>query len=104
LGIQKDNLRNVIKCLAQSNFSCTLFIRWYITAVTYVLVYLSLFRDLLNQGLAAPLVLPGSDNYDSILCALVADLDFDGQNEILLGSYGQVCSTYMFMVLRQWYT
>ncbi|KAK2147346.1 hypothetical protein LSH36_557g00086 [Paralvinella palmiformis] len=54
------------------------------------------YRDLLNQGLAAPLVLPGSDNYDSILCALVADLDFDGQNEILLGSYGQELLAYKF--------
>ena len=55
-------------------------------------MWICFFRDVLCQGLSDPLVLPGSDNYDSILCALVADLDFDGQNEILLGSYGQVCT------------
>lgn len=32
----------------------------------------------------------GSNNYDSILCSLVGDIDLDRQNEIILGSYGQV--------------
>ena len=36
------------------------------------------------------MALPHSDLYDSPLCATVADVDFDGQNEILLGTYGQV--------------
>lgn len=47
-------------------------------------------RDVLRQGLGDQLVLPGSDQHDSVLCALVTDVDFDGAHEILLGTYGQV--------------
>ena len=36
------------------------------------------------------MVLADSDRYDCAVCCLVADIDFDGQNEILLGTYGQV--------------
>ena len=39
------------------------------------------------------MILPDSDMYDSVLCTTVADLDFDGENEILLGTYGQVSIT-----------
>ena len=35
--------------------------------------------------------LPQSDHYDSVTCSLIADIDLDGENEILLGTYGQVC-------------
>lgn len=31
-----------------------------------------------------------SDQWDAVVCALVIDLDFDGQKEVLLGTYGQV--------------
>uniref|UniRef100_A0A3Q2FSM8 Kaptin (actin binding protein) n=1 Tax=Cyprinodon variegatus TaxID=28743 RepID=A0A3Q2FSM8_CYPVA len=40
-------------------------------------------------GLARSTCLSGSDQWDAVLCALVIDLDFDGQKEVLLGTYGQ---------------
>lgn len=36
------------------------------------------------------MILLASDQYDSILCALVTDVDFDGTCEIFLSTYGQV--------------
>lgn len=47
-------------------------------------------RNVLTHGLADQLTLPASDRHDSVLCALVTDIDFDGAPEILLGTYGQV--------------
>lgn len=47
-------------------------------------------RDLLNKGLDDQLLLPGSDQFDSILCGLVTDVDLDGQPEVLVATYGQV--------------
>uniref|UniRef100_A0A8C0ILF0 Kaptin, actin binding protein n=1 Tax=Chelonoidis abingdonii TaxID=106734 RepID=A0A8C0ILF0_CHEAB len=47
-------------------------------------------RDVLTHGLADQLTLPASDQHDSVLCALVTDVDFDGAPEILLGTYGQL--------------
>ena len=47
---------------------------------------------MLERGVGDPLVLAESDRCDSVLCARVADVDFDGQNEVLLGTYGQVNS------------
>ncbi|XP_068257340.1 KICSTOR complex protein kaptin isoform X2 [Nyctibius grandis] len=52
------------------------------------------YRDVLTNGLGDQLVLPGSDQYDAVLCALVADVDFDGVGEILLGTYGQELLCY----------
>lgn len=45
---------------------------------------------MLQNGLEDQLVLPLSDQYDSVLCALVTDVNFDCEPEILLGTYGQV--------------
>lgn len=39
-------------------------------------------------------MLPSSDMYDSIMCTQVADVDFDGHNELLLGTYGQELLVY----------
>ena len=47
-------------------------------------------RNILEKGFNDAVLLPDSDLYDSALCATVADVDFDGQNEILVGTYGQV--------------
>lgn len=48
------------------------------------------FRDVEQHGLSRQLCLAESDQCDAVLCALVVDLDFDGQHELLLGTYGQV--------------
>lgn len=49
-----------------------------------------LFRDVQQSGLSRPVFLSESDQWDAVVCALVIDLDFDGQKEVLLGTYGQV--------------
>lgn len=49
-----------------------------------------LLRDVQELGLSQPVCLSESDQWDAVLCALVIDLDFDGQKEVLLGTYGQV--------------
>ena len=35
-------------------------------------------------------MLPSSHMHDSVLCSVVADLDWDGRNELILGTYGKV--------------
>lgn len=47
-------------------------------------------RDLLSRGLEDQLLLPGSDQFDSVLCGLVTDVDLDGRPEVLVATYGQV--------------
>lgn len=34
-------------------------------------------------------ILSGSESSDCVLCCCIADINMDGQNEILLGTYGQ---------------
>lgn len=51
---------------------------------------LGTLRDLLSRGLEDQLLLPGSDQFDSVLCGLVTDVDLDGQPEVLVATYGQV--------------
>lgn len=58
-----------------------------------------LFRNVLDNGLSlsSQHVLPNSDKFDCITCGLISDIDMDGRNEILLGSYGQV--SYFYSIL-----
>ncbi|NWI45127.1 KPTN protein, partial [Picathartes gymnocephalus] len=53
-------------------------------------------RRILRRGLEEPLELPGSSGSDSVLCAKVTDVDFDGAAEILLGTYGQELLCYKY--------
>lgn len=59
-----------------------------------------LLRDVQDLGLSQPVCLFESDQWDAVLCALVIDLDFDGQKEVLLGTYGQVSSLYLLKCFR----
>ncbi|XP_074786854.1 KICSTOR complex protein kaptin [Athene noctua] len=54
------------------------------------------YRHVLTNGLTDQLLLPASDQHDSVLCALVTDIDFDGHHEILLGTYGQELLCYKY--------
>uniref|UniRef100_A0A3Q2NWB6 Kaptin (actin binding protein) n=1 Tax=Fundulus heteroclitus TaxID=8078 RepID=A0A3Q2NWB6_FUNHE len=66
---------------------------------SWVLLRLScmcFLRDVQECGLARSTCLSGSDQWDAVLCALVIDLDFDGQKEVLLGTYGQELLCYKF--------
>ena len=51
-----------------------------------------LSRNVTEKGFSDVHVLPNSKEYDSALCVSVHDVDFDGMNEILVGTYGQVSS------------
>ncbi|GAB1291592.1 KICSTOR complex protein kaptin [Apodemus speciosus] len=55
--------------------------------------------DLLNKGLDDQLLLPGSDQFDSVLCGLVTDVDLDGQPEVLVATYGQELLCYKYRAL-----
>uniref|UniRef100_F6SRD7 Kaptin, actin binding protein n=1 Tax=Ornithorhynchus anatinus TaxID=9258 RepID=F6SRD7_ORNAN len=52
------------------------------------------YRNVLRKGLGDQVLLPDSDQFDSVLCGLVTDVDFDGRPEILLGTYGQELLCY----------
>ena len=44
----------------------------------------------MQEGFGKPLVLPESHKHDSVLCVELADVDWDGRNEIILGTFGKV--------------
>ncbi|GAB5581859.1 KICSTOR complex protein kaptin isoform X2 [Prionailurus iriomotensis] len=52
--------------------------------------------DLLSRGLEDQLLLPGSDQFDSVLCGLVTDVDLDGRPEVLVATYGQELLCYKY--------
>ncbi|KAM9046555.1 KICSTOR complex protein kaptin isoform 2-T2 [Megaptera novaeangliae] len=54
------------------------------------------YRDLLSRGLEDQLLLPGSDQFDSVLCGLVTDIDLDGRPEVLVATYGQELLCYKY--------
>ena len=47
-------------------------------------------RNVITQGFTNMVTLPESDDFDCVTCTCIADVDWDGNNEILLGTYGQV--------------
>lgn len=63
---------------------------WWALLSDLSLPLLGTLRDLLSRGLEDQLLLPGSDQFDSVLCGLVTDVDLDGQPEVLVATYGQV--------------
>ncbi|TKC53797.1 hypothetical protein EI555_018546, partial [Monodon monoceros] len=54
------------------------------------------YRDLLSRGLEDQLLLPGSGQFDSVLCGLVTDIDLDGRPEVLVATYGQELLCYKY--------
>ncbi|XP_031826707.1 KICSTOR complex protein kaptin isoform X2 [Nomia melanderi] len=55
------------------------------------------FMDILNNGMDEDIRLNGSETSDCILCSCIADINMDGQNEILLGTYGQEILIFCFV-------
>ncbi|XP_043508946.1 KICSTOR complex protein kaptin-like [Frieseomelitta varia] len=55
------------------------------------------FMDVLNNGMNEDITLNGSETSDCILCSCIADINMDGQNEILLGTYGQEVLIFCFV-------
>ncbi|XP_044226464.1 KICSTOR complex protein kaptin [Thunnus albacares] len=68
----------------------------YNLLVTSTIEMAVVYRDVQDRGLSHSMCLSESDQWDAVLCALVIDLDFDGQKEVLLGTYGQELLCYKF--------
>ncbi len=64
---------------------------WAVNILPSVLMpHLPLSRNVLRSGFEHSVVLPSSQSCDSVLCSVVADVNWDGRNEIILGTYGKV--------------
>ncbi|KAM4619775.1 KICSTOR complex protein kaptin [Polymixia lowei] len=68
----------------------------YNLLVTSTIEMAVVYRDVQEHGMSHPVYLSESDQCDAVLCALVIDLDFDRQKEVLLGTYGQELLCYKF--------
>lgn len=68
----------------------------YNLLVTSTIEMAVVYRDVQERGLSRSACLSESDQWDAVLCALVIDLDFDRQKEVLLGTYGQELLCYKF--------
>lgn len=73
----------------------------YNLLVTSTIEMAVVYRDVQEQGLSHSVCLSESDQWDAVLCALVIDLDFDGQKEVLLGTYGQELLCYKFQTAER---
>ncbi|KAK2155955.1 hypothetical protein NP493_2020g00019 [Ridgeia piscesae] len=65
-------------------------------AVVSALEPLVVYRSVLEKGFGDSLLLPDSDKFDCGMCVHALDVDFDGENELLLGTYGQELIVYKF--------
>lgn len=52
------------------------------------------FRDVLKNNLENGIILSNSNRYQAIVCSLIADVNFDTKNEILLGTRENVIHHY----------
>lgn len=68
----------------------------YNLLVTSTIEMAVIYRDVQEHGLTHSTCLIESDQWDAVLSALVIDLDFDGQKEVLLGTYGQELLCYKY--------
>lgn len=62
--------------------------------VTSALEVSVVFLDVATKGLDDMIVLDQSDQFDSVTCSRVKDIDCDGKKEIILGTYGQELLVY----------
>lgn len=56
------------------------------------------YRNILANMLDNHVLLPHTDNGDIVTCSLAADIDLDGHNELLCGTYGQVCNEFRLLL------
>jgi hypothetical protein len=55
-------------------------------------------QNVVAKGLEESRILFRSDDYDVTTCAAVTDVDFDGEKEIVLGTYGQELLVYKLVL------
>ncbi|CAH1265666.1 KPTN [Branchiostoma lanceolatum] len=68
----------------------------YHLVVTSVLELAVVYREVMLGGLTRQAILPESNLYDSALCCCVGDVDWDGRNEVIIGTYGQELLVYKY--------
>ncbi|XP_046996436.1 KICSTOR complex protein kaptin-like isoform X1 [Schistocerca americana] len=54
------------------------------------------YMNVAQNGLNCSHSLPSSEEFDAVLCSCIADIDMDGEQEILLGTYGQEMLMYKY--------
>ena len=52
------------------------------------------FQNVIKNGLNSSRTLFRSDDFDCATCATLADVDFDGEKEIVIGTFGQELLVY----------
>lgn len=62
--------------------------------VTCAIEQAIVYRSIETDGLSNSKTLPLSGNFDSVLCSHVMDVDWDGEKEILIGTYGRQVLIY----------
>ncbi|CDS14020.1 hypothetical protein LRAMOSA06191 [Lichtheimia ramosa] len=62
--------------------------------VTCAIELAIVYRSIENNGLSKSRVLPQSGNYDSVMCSHAMDVDWDGEREIMIGTYGRQVLIY----------
>eukprot|EP01104_Vermistella_antarctica_P016501 TRINITY_DN561_c0_g1_i1.p1 TRINITY_DN561_c0_g1~~TRINITY_DN561_c0_g1_i1.p1 ORF type:complete len:647 (-),score=103.98 TRINITY_DN561_c0_g1_i1:10-1950(-) len=64
------------------------------SAVGYSITY----RAVNCLAFTCPVLIPRSNEFDSVTCCKVADVDWDGEDEIVLGTYGTSLLVYKYSV------
>ena len=59
-----------------------------------------IYRNIINEGFTSMVTLPDSDDFDCVTCTCIADVDWDGRNEVILGTYGQVMKRIWLEVFK----
>ncbi|CAF1314333.1 unnamed protein product [Adineta steineri] len=59
--------------------------------VTSALEQAVIYRDVIKNHLTDSVVLTGTDSQDCITSSCICDIDLDGKNEIILGTFGKSC-------------
>ena len=59
-----------------------------------------IYRNIINEGFTSMVTLPDSDDFDCVTCTCIADVDWDGRNEVILGTYGQVMKRVWFGAVK----
>ncbi|CEP14747.1 hypothetical protein [Parasitella parasitica] len=72
--------------------------------VTCAIEQAIVYRSIETAGLSTSKTLPLSGNFDSVLCSHVMDVDWDGEKEILIGTYGRQVLIYKQVSGTQVYT
>ncbi|KAI8070345.1 hypothetical protein BC940DRAFT_295869 [Gongronella butleri] len=62
--------------------------------VTTAIEQATVYRSIREDGLTNSRVLPQSAQFDSVLCSHAMDVDWDGEREILIGTYGRQLIIY----------